>query len=82
MIFGDVRDGNAGARLSLGQWPYLSVYRLMHEGQYRLPTFDMPPQACASPVMGGRPGIFLARIPDGDEARLAARTARSLLWVF
>jgi len=81
-IFGDIRAGASGPRLSLGNWPYLSVYRLMHEGQYRLPTMKAPPQACASPQLSGRPGIALVRIPAGEEGQIALKSAKPLTWVF
>jgi hypothetical protein len=82
-IFGDIRAGRDGPRLSLGLWPHLSVYRLMHEGQYRLPTQEVaPPQACFAPSISGRPGVFLVRIPDGDEARVAVPPAKPVVWVY
>ncbi|MEO8359702.1 MAG: glycosyltransferase family 39 protein [Vicinamibacteria bacterium] len=81
-VFGDLRSGNAGPRISLGNWPYLSVYRLMHEGEYRLPTFDAPPQACTATGLSGRPGVYLARIPAGEESRMALKAAKPLKWIF
>lgn len=82
-LFGDIRPGNDGPRLSLGQWPSLSVYRLMHEGEYRLPTRNLaPPQACAAKGLAGRPGVSLARIPAGDEGELSRKSARPVVWVF
>ena len=39
VVFGDLATPQAGGidrGLSLGQWPFLSVYRLMHDGEYRL----------------------------------------------
>ena len=82
-IFGDIRSGNEGPRLSLGQWPYLSVYRLMHEGQYRLPTKNVaPPQACAAFGFAGRPGISLVRILPGDESRIGLASTKPPAWVF
>ena len=81
-VFGDVRAGGGGPRLSLGNWPYLSVYRLMHEGQYRLPTFKAPAQACVAQGFSGRPGISLARIPPGEEDQVALKSAKPLTWVF
>lgn len=82
-LFGDIRAGASGPRLSLGDWPYLSVYRLMHEGQYRLPTKGVaPPQACVASGMAGRPGISLARIPAGEEVRIGLKAAKPLTWVF
>lgn len=82
-IFGDIRSGNEGPRLSLGQWPYLSVYRLMHEGEYRLPTKNVaPPQACAAFGFAGRPGISLVRILPGDESRIGLASTKPPAWVF
>jgi hypothetical protein len=82
-FFGDIRTGASGPRLSLGDWPYLSVYRLMHEGQYRLPRMNAaPPQACTAGAMAGRPGIALARIPAGEEGRIGLKAAKPLSWVF
>jgi hypothetical protein len=82
-IFGDIRAGEDGPRLSLGQWPYLSVYRLMHEGQYRLPTRNVaPPQACTASGFAGRPGVSLVRIPAGDESRIGQASTKPPLWVF
>lgn len=69
VIFGDVRSTGNGPWLSLGDWPHLSVYRLMHEGQYRLPVFERRGSACAT-ADGSRPGtalISLARMRRGDE---------------
>jgi hypothetical protein len=47
-LAGDVGPDPAGEHhgLSLGQWPQVSVYRLMHEGEYRLPLHQ--------PIDGGR----------------------------
>jgi hypothetical protein len=81
-FFGDIREGGEGPRLSLGNWPWLSVYRLMHEGQYRLPTFEAPAQACVSPGIEGRPGISLVRIPEGEEARMTVRSVTPPTWIF
>lgn len=81
-IFGDVRRGNEGPRLSVGEWPYLSVYRLMHEGQYRLPTEASPAQACEAKGIAGRPGIALIRVPQGEETRLALKTSKPLVRIF
>ena len=81
-MFGDIRAGGNGPRLSLGNWPYLSVYRLMHEGQYRLPIFKAPAQACVAEGLSGRPGVSLARIPPGEEAQIWLKSAKPLTWVF
>lgn len=75
-FFGDLRAGPDGPRLSIGEWPYLSVYRLMHEGQYRLPTPRAPMQVCEVKGLSGRPGIALVRIPKGEETNLALKTTR------
>lgn len=42
-LFGSLDDGDAAVDhgLSLGQWPSTSVYRLMHDGEYRL-AVDQP----------------------------------------
>ncbi len=81
-VFGDIRAGGDGPRLSLGNWPYLSVYRLMHEGQYRLKAADVPAQACVAPGLSGRPGIALARIPAGGDTQIALKSAKPLTWIF
>ena len=82
-VFGDIRRGSSGPRLSLGTWPYLSVYRLVHEGQYRLPIMGgTPPQACEAAGMSGRPGIFLVRVPVGEEANIGLRIAKPVRWIF
>lgn len=82
-LFGDIRSGSDGPRLSLGQWPYLSVYRLMHEGEYRLPTRNLaPPQACSAEGLSGRPGIALVRIAAGEEDELSRSPAKRVDWVF
>ena len=81
-MFGDIRAGDGGPRLSIGNWPYLSVYRLMHEGQYRLPTFKVPPQACAAVGLSGRPGIALMRILPGEETQVAVKSTRPPTWIF
>ena len=81
-LFGDIRAGSGGPRLSVGQWPHVSVDRLMHEGQYRLPEFDAPPQACTGAAFGGRLGIALVRIPAGEETKLSMKTAPPPIWIF
>jgi hypothetical protein len=81
-VFGDIRAGGNGPRLSPGNWPYLSVYRLMHEGQYRLPTFKAPAQACVAQGLSGRPGIGLVRIPPGEETQMSLKSSKPLTWVF
>jgi hypothetical protein len=81
-VFGDIRAGDQGPRLSVGNWPYLSVYRLMHEGQYRLHTRVVPPQVCEAQGMSGRPGIALVRIAPGEEDRMSIKAGKPLDWVF
>jgi hypothetical protein len=81
-VFGDIRAGNEGPRLSLGNWPFLSVYRLMHEGQYRLPTTVVPAQACVAPDIAGRPGISMVRIPAGEETQISLKAGKPLAWIF
>jgi hypothetical protein len=81
-VFGDLRAGAQGPRLSVGNWPYLSVYRLMHEGQYRLPTHVVPPQACEARGLSGRPGISLVRIAEGEEDRMSIKAGKPLEWIF
>ena len=36
LLFGALGAGAEAPELSLGEWPFLSVYRLMHDGEYRL----------------------------------------------
>ena len=81
-LFGDIRGGSEGPRLGVGAWPYLSVYRLMHEGQYRLPAADAPPQACDAAELSGRPGIAMVRIRPGEEAKIAQKMMPPPRWVF
>jgi hypothetical protein len=54
----------------------------MHEGQYRLPVRRAPAQACVSPLLSGRPGIALARIPAGEETQITLKSAKPLSWIF
>jgi hypothetical protein len=54
----------------------------MHEGQYRLPTFKAPPQACVAGALSGRPGIGLVRIPAGEETQMALKSTRPATWIF
>jgi hypothetical protein len=55
--------------LSLGQWPYLSVYRLMHDGEYRLPTRQALSGSRASRVAGRElPGALGIRLVILDDA--------------
>lgn len=81
-IFGNIRSGAGAPTLSLGNWPYLSVYRLMHEGQYRLAAPTAPPSSCVAAALSGRPGLSLVRIPEGQEGQLAVPPKKTLEWVF
>jgi hypothetical protein len=55
--------------LSLGQWPYLSVYRLMHDGEYRLAAPQTLRGSRASRVGGmAVPGSLGIRLVILDEA--------------
>ncbi len=81
-VFGDIREGSDGPRLSIGNWPHLSVYRLMHEGQYRLPVRDAPAQACSARGLSGRPGVNLVRIPEGEETLIALKSPKPPTWIF
>jgi hypothetical protein len=81
-VFGDIRDGNEAPRLSIGDWPHLSVYRLMHEGQYRLPVDAAPAQACSARGLAGRPGVALARIKAGSQNLIALKSAEAPAWIF
>jgi hypothetical protein len=55
--------------LSLGQWPYQSVYRLMHDGEYRLATTERLSGPARS-FSGGRelPGLLGIRAVILDDA--------------
>ena len=54
--------------LSLGQWPWLSVYRLMHDGEYRLPARQPLSGSRASRVDGrALPGALGIRLVILDE---------------
>jgi hypothetical protein len=57
------------AGLSLGQWPYLSVYRLMHDGEYRLAAPQALLGSRRSDVAGRAvPGALGVRLVILDEA--------------
>jgi len=60
-----VHDG-----LSLGEWPYLSVYRLMHEGEYRLPRREGLGTTAIMGEWAGRrlPGTLGVRLVTLDES--------------
>ena len=81
-FYGDLRRGGEGPRLSAGMWPHVSVYRLMHESQYRLPVFDTPPQACDAAGYSGRPGVALVRMKPWAESPFAGRLSSPPTRVF
>ena len=56
---GDVGPDPEGSHhgVSLGQWPLTSVYRLMHEGEYRLPV-DQPVDRAIRRSWTGRGDVF------------------------
>ena len=59
-VYGDIgapQGAGVDAGLSLGQWPFLSVYRLMHDGEYRLPA--------RQPLSGSRVSRVDGRIVPG-----------------
>jgi hypothetical protein len=71
-VFGDLgapRAQGIDPGLSLGQWPLLSVYRLMHDGEYRLPALQ-PLRGSRSSQAGGRwlPGALGIRLVILDPA--------------
>jgi hypothetical protein len=55
--------------LSLGEWPHLSVYRLMHEGEYRLPAGRALEGERRAGARGGRslPGVLSVRAVVSDD---------------
>jgi hypothetical protein len=57
------------AGLSLGHWPWLSVYRLMHDGEYRIAT-RQPLSGVRASAASGRalPGALGIRLVTLDEA--------------
>jgi hypothetical protein len=65
-VFGDLGTPAAGGidrGLSLGQWPFLSVYRLMHDGEYRLSARQPLEGSRRSEVDGRRvPGALGIRL--------------------
>ena len=63
------QSSGVDAGLSLGQWPYLSVYRLMHDGEYRLAAPQTLRGSRASRVGGmAVPGSLGIRLVILDEA--------------
>lgn len=90
-LYGSLGDTRAGSAvgLSLGQWPYLSVYRLMHDGEYRLTTeqpFSGTSRASrhAGETLPGLLGIRLVRLADETsvarvETAPAPRAARAVV---
>jgi hypothetical protein len=71
-LYGDLgtpQGAGVDPGLSLGQWPHLSVYRLMHDGEYRLPTRQPLSGSRASGVAGrALPGALGIRLVILDEA--------------
>jgi hypothetical protein len=68
--------------ISLGEWPHLSVYRLMHDGEYRLAVRQRLEPAVRGSVAGGRVvpgllGIRIAVIEPGDEPANVESAARA-----
>ena len=87
-LFGALGAGGEASELSLGEWPFLSVYRLMHDGEYRLAR----PEAAASSresrvrdrILPGTLGVRLVTLaPDRALSRLETapppKTARGLV---
>ena len=70
-LYGDLgtpRSPGVDDGLSLGQWPWLSVYRLMHDGEYRLPARQPLSGSRASRVDGrALPGALGIRLVILDE---------------
>ena len=66
LVFGDLgapESEGIDRGLSLGQWPLLSVYRLMHDGEYRLPARQPLEGSRRSEVDGRRlPGALGIRL--------------------
>jgi hypothetical protein len=66
LVFGDLGtppSEGIDRGLSLGQWPLLSVYRLMHDGEYRLPARQPLEGSRLSEVDGRRlPGALGIRL--------------------
>jgi hypothetical protein len=76
-IFGSLDDGQPASDrgLSLGQWPLQSVYRLMHDGEYRL-VLDQPLASLArSSRRAGAPlpGLWGIRLLTLDAVASRAR---------
>jgi hypothetical protein len=71
-LFGDLGTPQAEGAfrgLSLGQWPFLSVYRLMHDGEYRLPARQRLEGSRRSQVSGrALPGSLGVRLVILDPA--------------
>jgi hypothetical protein len=71
-LFGDLGAPEAEGAfrgLSLGQWPFLSVYRLMHDGEYRLPAPQQLEGSRRSQVAGrALPGSLGVRLVVLDPA--------------
>ena len=58
-LAGDIGPDPPGTHhgLSLGHWPHVSVYRLMHEGEYRLPVHQPVDPSRRTSGMSGRPSV-------------------------
>ena len=72
VVFGDLgapQEAGIDRGLSLGQWPFLSVYRLMHDGEYRLPA-EQPLEGSRRSEVDGRrlPGALGIRLVVLDGA--------------
>jgi hypothetical protein len=70
--------------VSLGEWPHLSVYRLMHDGEYRLPVRQRLEPAARAGRIDGRavPGLLGVRVVvvEGDEQPPTAESAARARW--
>jgi hypothetical protein len=82
------RDG-ACEGLSLGEWPHTSVYRLMHDGEYRLAVRQPLEPATRASRIEGRvvPGLLGVRVaviedeePPGTESAARARWRPVRVW--
>jgi hypothetical protein len=67
--------------ISLGEWPHLSVYRLMHDGEYRLAVRQRLEPAPRTSRVDGRvvPGLLGVRVAviEAEEAPSAESAARA-----
>ena len=93
-LFASLDDGGGALdrNLSFGQWPYASVYRLMHDGEYRL-AVDQPlagrgrRSRYAGRELAGTWGVRLVALSEDSLARVetppvpaAARAIVTSLW--